>query len=179
MRRGSMRNLLIVVLVLSFAVSAGARSMEGSYVELLEPAAISPGETMTFVFGVYNGSTDTEWVTDVLITFPDLWVVHEGTMSYVPIVEDPIRPSWDMVVPEGPTAMWLDNDGGYGEIYGDEYTTVSVDATVSDQLFGIPIYWCIKGDIYGDPPHEICGCVDLQITPVEETSWSNIKAMYR
>ncbi len=173
-----MRNLLIVVLVLSVAVSAGARSMEGSYVELVSPAAISPGETMTFTFGVYNGSVDTEWMTDVLITFPDGWVIDEGSMSYVPIVANPIRPSWDMMVPDGPTAMWLDNDAGYGELYGDEYTTVSVDVFVATQLYGIPIYWCVKGDIWGDPPHEVCGCIDIQITPVEAKTWGAIKAMY-
>lgn len=174
-----MRNLLIVLLVLAVAVSAGARSIEGSYVELLAPSAISPGETMTFEFGVYNASTDTEWVTDVLITFPDGWIIDEGTMAYVPIVADPIRPSWDMIVPDGPTAMWLDNDEGYGELYGDEYTTVSVDVYVSDTLFGLPIYWCLKADIWGDPPHEVCDCIELMITPVEEQSWAGIKALYR
>ena len=174
-----MRNLLIVVLVLAVAVSAGARSMEGSYVELLDPPSISPGATYVFEFGVYNASTDAEWATDILITFPDGWVITEDSMTYVPIVVDPIRPSWDMVVPDGPTAMWLDNDGGYGELYGDEYTTMTVEVTVATQLYGIPIYWCIKGDIYGDPPHEVCGCVELQVTPLEESSWASIKAMYR
>ena len=70
-----MRNLLIVVLVLSVAVSAGARNMEGSYVEMLSPASIAPGETFLFEFGVYNASLDSEWLTDVLITFPDGWVI--------------------------------------------------------------------------------------------------------
>ena len=174
-----MRSLLIVVLVLAVAVSAGARSIADSYVELVSPEAISPGETHTFTFGVYNASLDAEWITDVLITFPDGWTIDEGSMAYVPIVEDPIRPSWDMMVPDGPTAMWLDNDGDYGELYDGEYTTVSVDVTVATQLYGIPIYWCLKGDIWGDPPHELCGCIDLQVSPVEESSWASIKAMYR
>ena len=174
-----MRHLLIVLLVLSVALSAGARSIADSYVELVAPAAISPGETYTFTFGVYNASLDTEWITDVLITVPDGWTIVDGSMSYVPIVADPIRPSWDMTVPtDGPTAMWLDNDEGYGELYGDEYTTVSVDLVVADQLYGIPIYWCLKGDIWGDPPHEVCGCIDIQITPVEASTWGAIKAMY-
>ena len=174
-----MRNLLIAVLVLSVAVSAGARSLEGSYVELLVPpeGIIVPGETNTFEFGVYNASTDAEWVTDVLITFPDQWVIDESSMSYVEVAAG--RPSWDMMVPDGPTAMWLDNDGGYGELYGGEYTTISVDVMVATQLYGLPIYWCIKGDIYGEPPHEVCDCIYLQATPVEEASWASIKAMYR
>ncbi|MCK4511363.1 hypothetical protein KAW64_06460 [bacterium] len=174
-----MRNLLIVVLVLAVAVSAGARSIADSYVELVAPTAIVPGETYTFAFGVYNASTDSEWITDVLLTFPDGWVIDEGSMSYVPIIPDPIRPSWDMLVPDGPTAMWLDNDEGYGELYGDEYTTVSVDVAVATQLYGTPIYWYLKGDIWGDLPHELCGCIDLQISPVEEQSWASIKALYR
>ena len=140
-----MRHLLIVLLVLSVALSAGARSIADSYVELVSPAAISPGETYTFTFGVYNASQDTEWITDVLITVPDGWMIVDGSMSYVPIVADPIRPDWAMSVPEGPTAMWLDNDGGYGELYGDEYTTVSVDLVVADQLYGIPIVLAPEG----------------------------------
>ena len=174
-----MKHLLIAVLILSVAVSAGARSVEGSYVELLSPASVAPGESYTFEFGVYNASTDVEWITDVLITFPDGWVIDESSMAYVPIVADPLRPDWAMTVPDGPTAMWLDNDGGYGELYGDEYTTVSVDVYVATQLYGLPIYWCLKGDIYGEPPHEICDCIELQITPVEEQSWAGIKALYR
>ncbi|MCK4511367.1 hypothetical protein KAW64_06480, partial [bacterium] len=79
-----MRNLLIVVLVLAVAVSAGARSIADSYVELVLPEAICPGETHTFTFGVYNASTDNEWITDVLITFPDGWSIDAGSMSYVP-----------------------------------------------------------------------------------------------
>jgi len=172
-----MRNLLIVVLVLALAAAAGARSLEGSYVELLAPGAVALGETYTFEFGVYNGSQDAEWVTDVLITFPDGYVINEGSMSYVELATG--RPSWDMYVPDGPTAIWEDNDGGYGEIYGDEYCYISVEATVAGTDWQIPIYWCINGDIWGDPPHEVCGCIDLQITAVEEDTWTGIKALFK
>ena len=172
-----MRNLLIVVLVLALAAFASAREIEGASVELLSPGAISPGETYLFEFWVQNDSQDAEWLTDVLITFPDLWTVNTASMGYDEIAAG--RPSWDMIVPEGPTAMWLDNDGGYGEVYSTEGTRVFVEATVAGQLYGIPIYWCLKGDIWGDPPHEVCGCIDLQISGVEQESWTNIKAMFR
>ncbi|MCK4409137.1 MAG: hypothetical protein KAW67_03580 [Candidatus Eisenbacteria sp.] len=66
--------------------------------------------------------------------------------------------------------MWLDNDSRDGELGGDDYTTVSVDLTGATQLYGIRIYWCLKGDIWGDPPHEVCGRIDLQVAPVEESS---------
>ena len=172
-----MRNLLIVVLVLALAASAGARSIEGSYVTLLSPGSISPGETYMFEFEVYNASTDTEWLTEILITFPDGYIINEGSMAFDEIAAG--RPSFDMFVPDGPTAIWSDNDGGYGEIYGNEYCYVRVEATVANQLYGIPIYWCLKGDIWGDPPHEVCGCFEIEVSPVEEQSWTNIKAMFR
>ena len=152
-----MRNLLIVVLVLALAASAGARSIEGSYVTLLSPGSISPGETYMFEFEVYNASTDTEWLTEILIT----------------------RPAFDMFVAGGPAAVGSDADGVYGDMYGNEYCYVRVEATVANQLYGIPIYWCLKGDIWGEPPHEVCGCFEIEVSPVEEQSWTNIKAMFR
>ena len=166
-----MRSLLIVVLVLAVAVSASARSLEGSFVELVSPASVSPGATYTFVFDVWNNSVDTEWIMNVLITFP------EASMAFDEISAG--RPSFDMYVPDGPTAIWADNDGGYGEIWDGEVCRLYVEATVATQLYGIPVFWCLQGDIWGDPPHEVCDCIDLQTTPVEDATWSAIKSLYR
>jgi hypothetical protein len=170
------RYLPIVVALLALAVSACARGLEGSSVELLSPASISPGQTYTFEFSVQNASPDNEWIADVRVTFPDGYVISAGSMSYVEIV--PGRPAFDMLVADGPTAVWEDGDGSYGEIWDDECCRVSVEATVAPQLFGVPIYWCLQGDIWGDPPHESCGSIDVRVTPVEASSWSAIKSLY-
>ncbi|MFH1690285.1 MAG: hypothetical protein ABIE42_08610 [Candidatus Eisenbacteria bacterium] len=38
--------------------------------------------------------------------------------------------------------------------------------------------WCLKGDIWGEPPHGVCGSIDIRVTPVEVSTWGAIKAMY-
>jgi len=152
--------------------------MDGAYVSLTSPAAVVPGQTYVFAFVVHNGSTDGEYIANVQISFPDGYTLFPATMSYVPIVAG--RPSWDMTVPTvNHTAIWSDNNGGLGEIYPTESTSVSIQATVADEHYGIPIFWCVEGDGVGADPHEHCGCIDLTVNPVEARSWSSIKALYR
>ncbi len=151
--------------------------MSGGHVTMTSPGMVVPGQTYTFTFTVQNNSTDGESIANVQITFPDGFTLFGGTMSFVPIVAG--RPSWDMMVPTiDHTGLWTDNNGGIGEIFPNESTTVSIDVTVADVLYGIPIYWCVDGDGVGAEPHQNCGCVDLEVNPVDVTSWSSIKALY-
>ncbi len=56
-----MKQLLIVVCVLAFAIPAMAgRSIEGSYIELVDPLDPMPNTTYTFTFYVWNNSFDVE-----------------------------------------------------------------------------------------------------------------------
>ncbi len=173
-----MKNLLIVLAILALAVPTFAREIEGAYVDLVSPAAdeLVPGETMTLQFIVQNDSQDAEWITDVHIAFPDGFVLHQSTMAYDDIV--PGRPSWDMYVPPvDHTAIYEDNNGGYGEVWDIEMTYVYIDVTVPDQLYGC-IYWSLWGDEWGGEPHWVCGCIDIGFSPVETVTWGAIKAMY-
>ncbi|MCD4689915.1 hypothetical protein K8S17_00475 [bacterium] len=171
-----MKQLLIVVCILALAVPALAgRSIEGSYVELVSPTDPMPNTTYTFTFYVWNNSFDTEWITDVFLAFPDGYVLDAMSMAY----DDP-NPGlfvWDMVV-EGQIAKWLDGDGGYGELYDQVGTNIYIDVTTPDVVAG-EIYWELFGDIYGDEPHYVDGSILMGFTPVEEATWTGIKAMYR
>jgi hypothetical protein len=174
-----MKKLLIAIAILAIAAPAMAREIEGAFVDLVDPAAneLIPGATMTLKFIVQNDSSDAEWLTDVHIAFPDGFVLHESTMAYDMIVAG--RPSWDQYVPPvDHTAIWEDNNGGWGEVYSTEFTHVYIDVTIPDQLYGC-IYWSLWGDEYGDEPHWVCGCIDVGFSPVEDATWGAIKAMYR
>ena len=54
---------------LSLTETTPTRDMTGSYVECSAETFI-PGETATWTFSHYNGSPDSEWTTDVYVTFP-------------------------------------------------------------------------------------------------------------
>lgn len=173
-----MKHLLIAVCILAFAIPAMAgRSLEGSYVELVSPTDPMPDTTYTFTFYVWNNSFDTEWVSDVWLTFPDGYVLDAMSMAYDNPNPTPSLFVWDMLV-DGQTAQWNDGDEGYGELYDQVGTNIYIDVTTPDEITG-EIYWELFGDIYGAEPHYVDGSIMLGFTPVEESTWSSIKAMYR
>jgi hypothetical protein len=178
-RRQSMRSIGIVLVVLALAIPALA-GLGGSTVVLVSPSAIVPGQTYTFNFSVQNASGDGEAIKDVVVSFPDGFTLFPATMTYVPLVLSPLRPDWNAYVPPiDHTARWDDANGGIGELFATESTSVAIDVTVALQLYGTPLFWCLTGDGTGAEPHEICGCIDLSVSSVEPTTWSAIKAMYR
>lgn len=171
------RLVIVLVLVLGMAGIATA-DLGGSVVMMSSPTEVLPGETYSFSFWVQNESPDGEGIAVVQISFPDGYTLFEGTMGCDEIV--PGRPSFDMYIPPvDHTAIWEDNNGGAGELLPAEGTTVHIDATVAALTYGTPIFWCVQGDGVGDEPHEVCGCVEVAISPVAEQSWSAIKALYR
>jgi hypothetical protein len=174
-----MRGIAVAVLVLAVAVPALA-GLDGSSVTLIAPSAIVPGQTYTFSFTVQNASLDGEAIKNVVVSFPDGFTLFPATMAYTPLVPVPLRPDWNMYIPPvDHTARWDDANGGIGELYAMESTTVAIDVTVAEQLYGTPLFYCLEGDGTGVEPHEVCGCVYLSVSAVAPTSWSTIKAMYR
>lgn len=131
-----MRSSAIACLFMLFALSAVA-GIGGASVTLLSPAIVAPGQTYTFTFLVQNTSADGESITNVAVSFPDGFTLFPATMSYVPLVPSPLRPDWDMYVPTiNHTARWDDANGGMGELYGGESTTIAIDVKVADVLYG-------------------------------------------
>jgi hypothetical protein len=152
----------------------------GAYVNIVSPTALVPGQTYLFTFTVENASSDSEAIANVQVSFPDGYTLQEPSMFYVPISASPLRPSWSMSIPPiDHTGLWVDNNGGTGELYATEATQFGIEVQVASQLYGIPIYWCIDGDGTGQGPHRVCGCIDLATNPVETASWSSIKSLYR
>jgi len=170
--------VLFAILVLSLPAFAG-REIEGATVTLVAPTSMTVSTTYLFEFWVQNASSDAEWITDVQIAFPDGFTLFPETMGF-DMIPSTTRPSWDTYVPVvDHTAIWEDNNGGYGEIYSTEGTRVFIECTTPDVFYTDCIYWTIYGDEYGAEPHSVCGCIDFVITPVEEITWGSIKALYR
>ena len=174
-----MRALIVLLAIAVLAMPAFAgREIEGANVTLVSPVSMTVSTTYLFEFWVQNDSSDAEWITDVEISFPDGFVLYEATMGFTEIAAG--RPSWDMYIPPiDHTAVWEDNDAGYGEIYSTEGTLVWIECTTPDVFYTDCIYWSLTGDEYGAEPHSVCGCIDFVITPVEEVTWGSIKALYR
>jgi hypothetical protein len=173
------RSTAIALLVLAVALPAVAE-IDGASVSLISPGVVVPGQTYTFSLMVQNASSDGEAITNVTVSFPDGFTLFPATMTYTPIVAAPVRPDWTMYVPTiNHTGRWDDANGGLGELFATESTTIAIDVTVASQLYGIPLFFCVWGDGTGAEPHQVCGCVYLSVSPVEVTSWSTIKAMYR
>jgi len=175
-----MKILAIALLVLALALPVAARDIGNATVTLLSPTMVSPGNTYMFVFFVQNASPDAEWITNVEIHFPfgAGTFANQATMGYTMITAT--RPSWSMTVaPTVPTAIWADNNGGYGEIYSTEGTDIWVDVTLPAVMTGTQIQWELWGDLYGAEPHYATGLIDVIITAVEQQTWTAIKSLYR
>ena len=174
-----MNRLLVVLLVLTLALPLMAREIDGATVTLVSPAYATPGATQTMLFTVQNASSDAEWIAQIEIHFPG-GVLHQETMGHEVIVPSTPRPNFTMTVyPTIPTAVWADGNGGYGEIYSTESCDVWVDWTAPSPIEPATITWELWGDVYGSEPHYVTGTIDLIITPVEDSTWSSIKALYR
>jgi hypothetical protein len=174
-----MSRLLVVLLVLVLATPVMAREIDGATVTLVSPTSVTPGVTQTMLFTVQNASSDAEWIAQVEIHFPG-GVLHQETMGYQVLVASPLRPNFTMTVyPTVPTAVWADGNGGYGEIYSTESCDVWVDWTAPTPIEPPVITWELWGDVWGAEPHYVTGTIDLVVTPVEMSTWSAIKALYR
>lgn len=146
------------------------RSIEGSYVECSEDE-FTAGETTDWIFTVYNASTDMEWLTDVSISFPMGVTVNSSTDfiggSGGPLVSDGTTGN-------GVTVHWYDDDGGWGNIHGDETAEAEVNVSISNG-FNAPVNmdYHIIGDHYGAQPHEVFGNMILNPTN-EPISWISL-----
>ncbi len=154
--------LFLFVVILYSSIAYGQRSVDGSYIEAVQTTYM-PGQTITLDLILFNGSTDAEWLTDVYIQFP-AGVTVTGAINFdlaVPIATRYLE--YDGTTGDGVLVKWLDPDGGFGEIYGDEFAYATVDVTIDPDFAGpLDLDYTIIGDIWGAEPHEISGTYTLE-----------------
>jgi hypothetical protein len=162
--------LVAALVIVPFAACAG---LHGSIVELIEPAdPVEPGVTYEFLFRVFNGSPSGESVVEIQLVHP--WDLERvpGTMGYHEIEFG--RPFFLMVT-AGNSLMWVDQASG--GIHGLEETQVWADFEVSPEVApgqSLCFQWYLQGDWGSLVNGSTCG-----YTPVEGTSWTRIKQLFR
>jgi hypothetical protein len=129
------------------------RSIDGSTLTC-DLSSYTPGNSYTLTFTVTNGSSDAEWLTDISIAFP-AGVIVNGSTDFeggsAPLVTN-------NETGDGVTVTWIDPEGGYGNIHGNESATATVDITVSSGFGGdMTLNWHLVGDQWGSDPHELDG----------------------
>jgi hypothetical protein len=172
-RKGT-RYWIVAALIVCSAACALA-DLEGSTVELVEPAEpVDPDVTYTFTFRVCRDASSEEVVTDVVIMFcPSDLTLYGETMGYDEIV--PGRPSFEQLNELG-VAHWseVSETGG---IHAGESTLLWIDVHTGEDTppasQGL-ISWSVLGADGGINIGHL-----YFYTPVEARTWSAIKSLYR
>ncbi len=128
-----------------------------------------PGTTVDWTFTVYNGSTDNEWLTDVIITFPAGVTVNSFT-DFVGGSGGPLTP--DVSSGNGVTITWHGvNSYGNGYIHMNESATATVNVSIASSFSGsLTLPWTINGDNYLAEPHTLSGSIVL----LENIPWLSV-----
>ena len=139
--------------------SAQDRSIAGSTFTL-DATDYLPGTTVDWTFTVTNGSTDTEWLEDVIIAFPAGVTVNSAT-NFVGGGGGAMTP--DVTNGNGVTITWHgETSSGWGVVQGGQTASATVNVTIGANFSGdLTLPWTINGDVYGQEPHVVSGTVVL------------------
>ncbi len=140
--------------------SGQAKSIEYSALTL-NAMNYQSGTTVNWTFTVTNGSTDSEWLSDVIITFPTGVTVNSAT-NFVGGSVGELTPS--ITSGNGVTITWHGKTtGGYGYIQGRESASATVNVSIASSFGGdLTLPWTINGDVYGSEPHSLSGSIILK-----------------
>ena len=155
----------------SFATAnSSGRSIDGSTLTL-DATDYTPGTTLNWTFTVTNNSTDTEWMQDVIVTFPTGVTVNSAT-NFVGGDGGDLTP--DVTSGNGVTVTWHGEDtSGWGLIYGGgDSATATVNVTIASGFSGdLGLPWTLNGDFYGSEPHTLSGSIVLPSTGNPDPEW--------
>jgi hypothetical protein len=150
------------------------RSISGSTLTL-SAEEYTPGTTQDWTFTVYNGSTDTEWLKHVIVTFP--------TGVNVNSVNNLVGGSGGELVPDntsgnGITIDWFgETSYNYGLIQGSQSATATVNVSIAPSFGGtMSLPFQIIGDEYNAEPHTLSGSLTVAqaIPPIE---WLSVQPL--
>jgi len=134
----------------------------------LNATEYTPGTTVNWTFTVTNASTDTEWLKEVIVTFPAGVTVNSAT-NFIGGSGGDLIP--DLTTGTGITISWFgETSNSWGVIQGSESATATVNVTIGALLTTpIVLAYTINGDVYGAEPHTLSGEISLacSLPPVE------------
>jgi len=144
---------------LSIVSEEDTRSIIGSDISCSQTEYESGTENLTLNFTLYNASIDNEWISGASIDFPEDVIVNSSTDFFINSYR---YLQTDYSTGDGVTVYWSDPDGGYGEIYPQEYVSATVNIDIQSYFYGdMALNWTMTGDIWGDEPHSISGSIIL------------------
>lgn len=173
--------LLVFTLSLLLASSPASANMAGGTVQLIGPGMALPGDEVTFIFEVRNGSSDGEATSAVHFRFPETFHVLDGWV-------DDRGQGWNLAM--APYGLYteriifydIDNDFAHGEILPGQVGTFYVRVLVTNNTdCGIYDFsWKQFGDNQGKHQHYVLGTLPYDICGIatETTSFSSIKSLY-
>jgi hypothetical protein len=135
------------------AVAKAPQSIEGSTVAT--GGGYVPGRSAFFCATALNASTDLEWLDAVSLTFPSGWIPVCDWQAATDSCENPV--AFDCIA-AGQIIQYLDNDGGYGEVYGGCNWSFCLTLNAPGGASGSQsVAWALSGEVYGSPPHDVNG----------------------
>lgn len=135
--------------------ASAPRDLSGSTVTS-SPTNYAPGETADFIFSVYNGSTDDEWIEAINLDFPPGANVTTSTNFQI----SSRRLTWDGTTGDGASVDWT--GGGTNVIYPGESAVATVTLAVGSGFTGdLDIDYTIDGDGWGATPHTVTGTATI------------------
>jgi hypothetical protein len=139
------------------ALAKESQSIAGSTV--MTGGGYVPGTTALFCGTAVNASTDTEWLDAVSLTFPSGWTPACDWQAADDSAGHPV--AFDCIA-AGNSVSYLDNDGGFGEVYDGCSWSFCVALNVPGGASGSQsVAWALSGDGYGALPHEVNGSVTV------------------
>ncbi|MCF7918302.1 MAG: T9SS type A sorting domain-containing protein [Candidatus Cloacimonetes bacterium] len=133
----------------------------------------TPGETRDWIFYVYNETDDSEWISNVLLTFPHGVTVNHASNGVGGSGGDLV---WDGTTGTGQLITWSGlTPNGFGVLQNWETAEITVNVTLSTEFAGdFEINWLLVGDGYGAGPHEMAG----ECTFLFPLRWINLDTSY-
>lgn len=119
------------------------------------PSEITTGMPMQLDLAIYNGTTDNEWLKELIINFP-LGVKLDSVTNFIGGSGGPME--WNGSLGNGNDVSWFGEDTttGYGVVRNGEtaHATLylSFDTAIQNSVI---LFYTIKGEVYGAVPHEV------------------------
>ncbi|MCF8295474.1 MAG: T9SS type A sorting domain-containing protein [Bacteroidales bacterium] len=134
--------------------SLQTRDITGSTVTVF-PSEVYTGLPISVDIEIYDGSTDNEWIKELIINFP-LGVKLDSATNFIGGTGGPME--WDGSLGNGTDASWFGEDTatGYGVVHNGQTARatlyLNIDTAIQNSVI---LFYTLKGEVYGAAPHEI------------------------
>lgn len=176
-----MKTLLLTLSGLLLLAAPALADMTGSTGNIIGPGTALPGDTVTFIFEIANGSPDGEATSSVHFRFPETFTVLDGWYDDGGLGWEF---DWAAYGDYGERIIFFDagNDPTVGEIApgtgGLFYVSVLVSSNTECGIYSFR--WKQYGDKIGGYPHWMDGLLPYDICGIatEDATWSSVKSLY-